>query len=315
MAAAWFAGGCARDPGLLGRDPVAYEARAWKFGRHAGQKLITEHYVIYTTLQDEVLLEALPDFMEGAYTYYARITPPVREPEKRMRVFLFASRGQWEAFTRKFTGERAPLFLKVRNGGYSERGISVIEYVAHSVTFPLFAHEGWHQYLHHHAQPNIPAWINEGLAVCCEGQRWGSYKGRYGLVTFDPAYNPVRRNALAEALLRNDLHPLRKLLRTNPGRIIGGSSRSVATYYAQVWALMLFLEEGEDGKYADRFRQLLDKLGDPELRQHARAAHISSSDRRMNLGMALFHAFITEDLDTFEREYVEYMKTRFLGPA
>ena len=226
-----------------------------------------------------------------------------------MKVYLFASRGQWEAFTRRFTGSRAQMFLKVRNGGYSERGVSVIEFVANSVTFPLFAHEGLHQYLHHYVQARIPAWLNEGLAVACEGQRWGDH----GVKEFDQWFNPKRRNDLAAALVSNRLHALRTLLETHPGKIVGGSSQSVAAYYGQVWALVLFLQEGEKGKYAADFWRLLGALDEMKLEQYARAAHVWSDRRSFNFGEALFRSFISEDIDAVQDEYFAFMRERFLG--
>ncbi len=287
---------------------VEYESAPWGFARARGYKLTTEHYEIHTTIKDQVLLDALPSFIEAAYENYRRVLPATHAPAGRMKIYLFATRGQWEAFTKRLTGARAPLFLKVRNGGYSERGVVVIEYVAHSITFPLFAHEGFHQYLHHHVNKRIPSWLNEGLAVYCEGQRWGSDRVK----KFEPDYNPKRRNDLAAALTSNQLHSLRKLLETNPGQVIGGSSRKVATYYAQVWALIVFLHEGADGKYAADFQRLLDQLDSPELEQHARAAHIWSERSRFDFGTALFRSFISEDLDTVEQEYFDFMRDRFL---
>ncbi|MCK4341534.1 MAG: hypothetical protein KAY37_07425 [Phycisphaerae bacterium] len=303
--------GC-HAPGPV-REPVPFESEPWKFGPAQGRKLTTEHYAIYTTMRDQMLLDALPDFVEAAYENYRQLLPPAHEPTQRMKVYLFVSRGHWVAFTRKYTGSRAKAFLRVRNGGYSERGVSVIEYVAHQITFPIFAHEGFHQYLYHHVNTRIPAWLNEGLAVCCEGQRWGNYKGEYGVKEFDPWYNPSRRNVLAQALISNHLHSLRKLLETHPGEVIEGSSKSINTYYAQVWALILFLREGADGKYAADFERMLDKLDEVELEQYARAAHIWSEQETFNFGEALFRNFITEDLKTFEREYFAFMRARFLG--
>ena len=64
-----------------------------------------------------------------------------------------------------------------------ERGITVAEYVSHAVTFPLLTHEGFHQFLYHCAYPRVPAWLNEGLAVMCEGSAgvtsawWNSIRG------------------------------------------------------------------------------------------------------------------------------------------
>ena len=290
------------------RPEVSCEVAPWHFGQTEGFRLVTDHYVIYTTLQDRVLVDALPGFTEAAYENYTRLVKPTHVPDERMPVYLFASRGQWAAFTKKFTGSRAPVYLQVRNGGYSERGVSAIQYVTHSVTFPLFAHEGWHQYLYHHVNTRIPAWLNEGLAVSCEGQRWGSF----GVKEFDAGYNPSRANVLAQALLSNRLHSLRTLLETHPGKIIEGSSRSVSVYYAQVWALMLFLQEGADGKYAEGFRRLLDKLGEVDIEQYARAVHIWSERESFNFGEALFRNFISEDVETVENEYFAFMRERFL---
>jgi hypothetical protein len=291
------------------REPVQFDIQPWRFGKQPGSKVISEHYEIYTTLQHRILLEALPDFVEAAYTNYQQLVPPLRRPEGRMQVYLLASRAQWETFTRRFTGSRAEKFLKVRNGGYSERGTSVIEYVSHDVTFPLFAHEGFHQYLFYHVNMRIPAWLNEGLAVYCEGQRWGASR----LERFDPWFNPQRSNELAAALSLNRLHSLATLLQTDAGRMIEGSSRSIATYYAQIWALVLFLREGENGKYAADFRRLLAALGDDDLEQFARASYIWSERATFNFGEALFRSFISEDLETVQKEYYDFMRARFVG--
>lgn len=290
------------------RPVVPFEKEPWRYARTAGAKLTTAHYEIYTTLQDDLLVDALPGFVEAAYAHYAGLVPPARAPQEQMKVYLFVSRGQWEAFTRRFTGSRASVFLQVRNGGYSERGVSVIEYVRHEITFPLFAHEGFHQYLHHCVGARIPAWLNEGLAVYCEGQRWDAQ----GLKSFDPAYNPSRRNDLATALIGNKAHSLRKLLQTDAGQMIAGSSRSVATYYAQLWGLILFLQEGAGGKYAPGFQRLLAKLPELDIEQYARAAHIWSERPRFNFGEDLFRNFISEDLETVEQEYFAYLRARFL---
>lgn len=293
------------------RPPVEFQSEPWTFAQVPGFKLTSAHYVVHTTLRDPVLREALPGFVEAAYENYTRLVPPARTPPERMQVFLFAGRHQWEAFTRRFTGPRAATFLQVRNGGYSERGVSVIQYVSHEVTFPLFAHEGFHQYLFKCVPTPVPPWVHEGLAVCCEGQRWDDH----GIREFDPWYNPSRRNELAAALIGDYLHPLRRLLETDAGHIISGSNRSVGAYYGQVWALVLFLREGEGGKYAAGFQRLLASLSAADAEQSARAAHIWSDQRDFNYGRDLFCNFISADLETVEREYVAFMRARFLGPG
>lgn len=273
----------------------------WNFGRAAGTKIITEHYELHTTLKDQRLLATLPELMERTHEQYARLVPPHHDHEQRMPVYLFARRPEWEYFTRRFTGGRAGVFLQIRNGGYSEQGVTVVQYVSHPATFPLLAHEGLHQYLHHRVTPQAPAWLNEGLATVCEGQRWTGDR----LAQFDPHFNPTRANALAEALLEKRLLPLRQLLGTHAGRIVGETGRTVATYYAQVWGLVLFLMEAEGGKYAAAFERLCAELASPKVE--------ASPELAGNPGEAIFRSYITDDLDGFERELNRYWGRRLLN--
>ena len=295
--------GCAT---LGTRQQVASEREDWRFAGRPGYKLTTDHYVIYTTVQDDMLVNTFPRLVETAYDYYAQLVPPAREPESKMPVYLFAQRAEWEAFTKQRFPRRAEALLQVRNGGYSEQGTSVIQYVTHASTFPLLSHEGFHQYLHCHVRKNVPSWLNEGLAVCCEGQRWSGNDH----VKFDPWNNAIRRNMLAERLLQKRTVGLRELLRTHPGLVMNGPPSKVAAYYSQVWALALFLRESE---YADRFAELVQHLGDENLEHRARAACIDSDGDMSSFGECLFRGFITDDIDGFEQEYVAFMRKHALG--
>jgi hypothetical protein len=309
-ACAILLGGCA---GSKKTTPVLtdvpFEINDWQYADATGFRIQTEHYEIFTTLTDRVLLDALPQAMETAYLFYRELVPTAREPEQPMPVYLFARRAEWADFTKRFGPQRARTLLKVRNGGYMERGVTVAEYVSHAVTFPLLTHEGFHQFLFHCAHPHVPAWLNEGLAVLCEGQRWGNA----GLTEFDPWHNPQRRNTLAEVLLRDELFSLDELLRINAGHVVGGSTRKISAYYGQVWALTLFLREGEEGKYAEGFARLLNALGSSDLENYARAYHVQSSRQSYNFGRDLFCNFISDDLETVEREYLTFMRQRILG--
>ncbi|NLG43114.1 MAG: hypothetical protein GX547_07705, partial [Phycisphaerae bacterium] len=284
----------------------AYQSEPWKFGRHSGSKLITTHYEIYTTLTDPQQIEMIPDLVERAYEFYQQLVPPIHEPSERMTVYLLATRNQWATATAHLTGARAEIFLRVRNGGFSDGGVSVIQYVEPSVTGPLLAHEGFHQYLHCCVGPAVPAWLNEGLAVVCEGQRWTATRLR----EFDPYFNLTRQSRLADAVNRDRLFPLEELLRTHAGNVVQGTSTQVGTYYAQLWALMLFLKEGENGKYAAGFERLRRDLATPAAAQRLRAEQIWAEDGQITPGEALFRSYICDDLPTFEREYMAYLQSR-----
>lgn len=288
---------------------IPFEEVGWKNGPKDGRILRSDHYDIYTTLTDRRLLETIPQVMETSYAYYARLAPAVRHPSERLRLYMFATRGDWAYFTRRFAPRKAPKLLQIQRGGYTERGVCVFNYNGHAATFALAGHEGFHQYLHHCVSGRVPAWLNEGLAVWCEGQRWNSD----GLNEIDPWYNPRRRNALAEALLREELLPLPELLRINAGHVIGGVQRKINTYYAQVWALVLFLAEGENGKYAADFQRMLEALGDDSLDDFVAAGRATSAVDADNFGAALFTTFFGDDLATIESEYLHFMRRRILG--
>ncbi len=304
--------GCAADGqrrGLTALQEVSCQREPWQLADRSGHRLLTGHYDVRTTIDDPVLLDAIPQVLETAYLYYRQLIPTAEPPSQPMRVYLFARRDEWAAFTRRLAGARAATLLKVRQGGYTEGGVAVIQYVSHAVTFPLLTHEGFHQYVHDCIGRPLPAWLNEGLATLCEGQRWSST----GLREFDPWYNPARRNALAQAFMRDELIPLDELLAMNAGHVVGGPTRRIGTYYAQVWALMLFLQESGEGRYAADFQRLLSTAGSEDLRPHARAAGVRSRDGASDFGTLVFRAFITDELEAAGREYEDFIRTRLLG--
>lgn len=302
--------GCAdhRKPDFVAHDAKAVSSE-WTYNGKTGTRLDTAHYEIYTTLADKNLIAALPRVAETCFNYYHSLVPPAHEPATRMQMYIFATRHDWEHFTRRNMGPRATVLLKIRAGGYMENGVSVIEYFANQTTFPILAHEGFHQYLHHIGAAHVPAWLNEGTAVLCEGQRWDEQ----GIRDFDPGLNPSRANALADAITRKQLIPLRELLHINAGHVVGESNRKIATYYAQVWALVRFLREGEKGKYAAAFAALMADLPREDVELRARAAHVDSPEADYSFGRELFRAAITRDLDSADQEYHAFLEHVVFG--
>ncbi len=295
--------GCGdRHPAPQRAEPAPVTLTPWQYGRVPGYAVRTDHYQIYTTLTDRPRIETLARSLERAYRFYRTLLPAAREPAGPMRVYVFARRPTWEHFTRRFAPRRAGVLLRIRNGGYMHRGVCVVEYVAPQVTFPIVAHEGLHQFIWHCADRSTPAWLSEGLAVLCEGQRWGPD----GIDRFDPWHNPSRRNALAALRIRDELRPLRELLRTNAGQVVHERSRRVLGYYGQVWALMLFLRHGDGGAYAGRFDKLLEAVARGQVQTYAQAASLGR-DEPLDVGTALFMAFFGEDLDALDAAYRRFV--------
>ena len=304
-----LAAGCTQRNTTPALTNVRFDEQRWSYGQSPGTALRTDHYEIHTTLEDPRLVRALPQALETAYSFYRTLIPTAAEPSGPMRVYLFARRGEFEHFTKHQFPEKADLLVRVRNGGFMEAGRTVIEYTSHGTTFPLMTHEAFHQFLYHCVKTRVPPWLNEGLSTMCEGQRWG----QAGLREFDPAHNPTRRNRLAEALLEHDLIPLKELLRIGAGNVIGRSPEKAYVYYAELWGLMLFLREGADGKYAEPFARLLEAVGKEDLEAFARAAHVSSDERRYNFGRALFESLISPDVETVEAEFHHYLGVLLLN--
>jgi hypothetical protein len=287
---------------------IAFSLREWRFGDRSGTLIETDHYRIHTTIDDPLLLRQFPLLIETAFEQYQSLVPQAYQPEQKTDSYLLSNRSEWLTFTaRRFPPARARQLSKVRWGGYSEDGIAVIEYVSNASTYPVLVHEGLHQYLHNYVNQRVPAWLNEGLAVCAEGMRWNGNQQ----VQFDIWDNPRRRNLLAERVIRDELIPLEELLRTHAGRVIDGAPERVQVYYAQVWALCLFLMD-EQGPYAEKFTALRESLGARNLERRARAKFIQQADGEYNYGELLFRMTIEDDLELAEQRYHEFMRERFL---
>ncbi len=302
---ALLASGCADRRPAQPVQPPSLTFEPLRYGRVEGWSVRTAHYRIRTTLHDRERIAVLARSLERSYRYYRTLLPAAREPVGPMPVYVFARRQTWEHFTRRFAPERAGVLLRIRNGGYMHRGVCVVEYVAPQVTFPIVAHEGMHQFIWHCADRATPAWLSEGLAVLCEGQRWG----RDGIDRFDPWHNPPRRNALALLRVRDELRPLSELLRTNAGRVVHEPGRRVLGYYGQVWSLMLFLRYGDDGAWAERFEKLLEAVGRGQVQTWAQAAALGR-DGPTDRGTALFAAFFGADLDAMDaawRRFIDHV--------
>jgi len=243
-----------------------------------GVQLLTEHFDIRVTSPDEKLRAYLGPFAETAFSAYSELMP-TNENYERLVVYLFEVRPEWAAFTRMAFPARSQAYLHIHYGGYTDSASAtcVMFDLGRDHTLSLMAHEGWHQYLAAYFTEPMPPWLNEGIATQFEGFDLDGDRP-----IFKSRENYGRRNHLRSAMSQEDgLIPLAELLRIHAGHAVTQKTKQPSlTYYAQVWSLVLMLREGYDGRYADRFAQLLADIGGNH---------------------------ITEDLDTFMDEYREYV--------
>ena len=297
------AAGCQLDRSA---GPVHVEVQDWPGGGANGKQILTDHWDIRTTIRDTEFHKLLPEFMESTYHQYTKLFPNMQTSDsRRLQVYLFQSRREWEAFSAKRFPRKARLYRRIRQGAYCEGDLCVAYYIRRVYTLSVLAHEGLHAFVHRHFAGTLPAWLNEGLATYCEGYEYGVESPK-----FTPDRNEFRLNSLRAALLGDQLVPLRELLRTHAGEVVRGTSPGVYAYYSQAWALIVYLRHGEKGKYAREFESLLQDLGTERMRVGVGAyvaATRTEDGSPMSFGEAVFRKYISEDLDTFERQYKKYL--------
>jgi hypothetical protein len=269
-----------------------------------GVRLETAHYDLKITARDLVLREILPTFLEATFAEYQRILPPPDGRHEKLDVYLFDTREQWAAFTRRFVPQRAHVYLYIKAGGYVDQqtATAVVWDLGRDNTLTLLAHEGFHQYLTKYFPEPVVAWLNEGLAT-----QWEAFDLHAGQPVFTPRLNYHRRNNLRETLAEPEgWIPLRKLLGMNAGEAVVQAGQVTRGYYAQVWSLVLFLRERGNRKYARGVAELLNDAGTERLRNRVRAYSAGTPPAGSSFGEMILRHYVTEDLDSLERAYRDF---------
>lgn len=294
------------------RLPALKSVEQWENEFGPGVKLTTEHYTVYTTLLEPLMLSQVPGFVESAYRSYQSQLPSRIETVVKLDVYLFAKRMEWEIFTRKFAGQYANLYLKIKAGAYYLNGSCVAYNIGRERTFSVIGHEGWHQFNSRHFQYRLPSWLNEGIAMLFEASRYDQ-----GLFVFESARNLQRLGSLKKTLMAGNMIPLSQLISLNPGEVIGVSQEdsAAAAFYSQSYALIRFLREDDYGRKRNDYHRLLyDGLTGnwslpARLKEVAANRNIPLTIRwnRM-VGTRLFEDYIGKNLEKIEKDYVAFCK-------
>lgn len=301
---------CVRHVGCAGsaRPPVLAEREPWKLGPIEGVILKTPHYRLHTTCTDPAFIDEMPKLLEGGFEAYRELLPSQEPDNLPWTSYLFVNRSQWESYTKKRTGERANTYLRIRSGGYEENGVTVSHYSRRGATKSVMAHEGLHQFLTMTGRRQLPAWLNEGLA--CQFEAFEP--DARGWPVFDARKNFMRRRHLREALRAGQLYKLQELLNTDAGKALRAGEERSRTFYAQVWAVVLFLREPQSrNPYRIGFDRLLAELGTPQMSDLAaryRTAAAATDNLRMTQEEAVFRYYITHDLDEFQKKFEEFAR-------
>lgn len=282
---------------------VTPETEAWEYNGRSGRRLSTAHYKIHTTVNNPTLVGRAPAFMEHALAHYRGMLTPLPEPAAPMDSYIFADRNEWVRGTAELLGDRAAPLLGIRRGGFATRGTALLWDIGIQDTFAIAAHEGWHQYTQSTFRDRLPPVLEEAMAAYAEGFRWDPRNSRTPV--FLPWANIERFDNLRDAASEGDLFILDELLATAPGELVNLPGDRVITYYAQGWALIHFLAEGEGGKYRPQLEALLSDTANGRLRQRLASKLGDWGDARMlrSPGRAIFAAYFGREFFAIDREY------------
>ncbi len=291
--------------------PALKSVEPWENDYGPGLVLTTEHYEIFTTLLEPLMLSQVPGFVESAYGGYQDQLPGPVETMSKFTVYLFTERKQWEDFTMTFAGRQAPLYHKIKAGAYYLNGSCVAYNIGRERTFSVLGHEGWHQFNSRHFKLRLPSWLDEGIAMLFETSRYED-----GLFYFEPGRNVYRLGTLKMTLAKNKMIPLRELVATNPGQVLAANqTEAVIAFYSQSYALVRFLREDNYGKRLGNYHLLLlDGLrGDWPLSADNKKI---AADRNIPLtvwwnqavGTQLFEEYVSSDFDQIEQEYLAFCR-------
>ena len=298
--------GCDRPVARPGGIPMETQAvrRVWETPHAVGEHATSMHYEIYSTSSRETLQQILPGFMEAAHRNYESLTALESDGgAKRMPIYMMGSRQEWSDLTEMIITTNTDTYLSIEAGGYCHRGVCVFWDLGGTTVLAIAAHEGLHQFFHHHLEDGLPMWLEEGLCVTMEGME---FQGDY--VRFTPNHNPLRFNDLRSALVQGRWIPIRKLLPMDAGHVVTKGPYVAVGYYGQLWGLSMYIRSvpayraGLERLLADAkagtFHQALGvpKAALGQLRRRGRIYNQTVSEK-------LFRHYITDDLDAFDKEY------------
>ncbi|MBA7695771.1 hypothetical protein ES703_104406 [subsurface metagenome] len=288
--------------------PALQSAELWQSRFTEGLKLTTAHYEIYTTLFDPLMLRDIPAFMETCYHSYQKQLPKPVETETKFAVYLFSNRTQWEIYTVFFTAEQAPEYTQIKAGAYYHNGSCIAYNIGRERTFRVLGHECWHQFADRLFKYRLPSWLNEGIAMQFEANRYEN-----GLFYFEPERNLYRLGSLKKTLDANYKIALQELIAADPGQVFEQGTVFVSAFYSQSYALVRFLKQGCNGKYKDNLKKMLEDALKGGWTLNATNAMIAS-DRRIPLtvgwnqavGPDLFKQYVETDFEKIENEFADF---------
>jgi hypothetical protein len=291
--------------------PGVVNVRTWENTYGPGLIIETNHYEVYTTMLEPLMLKQIPSFVEALWQEYQNQLPqPITAGGSKFKLYLFKERTEWDSFSQTFTGDQWPVYQKIKKGAYYLKDSCVAYNIGRTRTFSVIGHEGWHQFCNKYFKYRLPSWLDEGIAQLFEQSTLEN--GRF---IFQASKNYQRLGALKLSMQSGKVIPLKDLISLNPGQVVFNEQADAATqaFYAESYALVRFLREDNYGKWLGSYHQMM--LGAmngtwPISDEEAKIA----SDRNIPLtvqwnsyiAQKLFSIYIGQDLKKIEPEFMTY---------
>ncbi len=283
------------EPRATETDEMHFYEMPWSFQDVDGARFVSQFWDIHTTLEYQHILDSLPMFYDALLERYTTVFGPLPYPDQVMDVYLFATKEQWQEKMKNVLGREAYHWFQLESGGVTVDGTALLYHLDRRgrsrVTLRIAAHEGWHQYAETAFKTSLPTWLDEGIGTWMEG-----FRIRRGEVQFMPASNWDRLTTLREILNANVQSSLHDLMRSDPLELLSNGRTTLLSYYAQLWGLVSFIIEYQEGKYLPALRTLLQEAATGELQEPANG----------------WLSYFASDQSLFEREYhswiVQYVK-------
>ena len=220
----------------------------------------TRHYRIHTDLDFELAndLAQRLDAMYDAYAWRLRLFNQDGRPMPRFEVYLYNDPKDYLALTGQRMKHTGGVFMSGRN-----LLASFLKTQGRDALRRTLQHEAFHQFAHSVISPEMPVWLNEGLAQVFEEAVWNG--SNFGLEQVPPR----RIRQLREDLRQNRLIKFETIMGLSPmewAKRLEIDHPTGATQYNQAWAMTYFLinARGEDDgfRYRPRLLKLLELLNE-----------------------------------------------------
>ena len=217
-------------------------------------ELNTRHYLVHTDLDDKLSAD-LGQRLDGMWEEYNNRLALFhgKGSVPRLEVYLFRYQRDYARFTENKLPNSGGVFLPGQNLLAAFLGDQGRDQLRRTLQ-----HEAFHQFAYNAISPDLPVWLNEGLAQFFEEGLWNGDGFLLGEV-------PPRRVRQLQADVKGDrLVNFDTLLHMNNetwGKRLAANRADGVTQYNQSWAMVHFLAMTRDshGQYAFRAR-LLDML-------------------------------------------------------